>query len=64
VELKNLTFENELRRNRDSNVKFAPLECGGSVLGRLNLGFLDGDLNQISQESEPCFARQAASAFK
>jgi hypothetical protein len=25
VELKNLTFENELRRNRDSNVKFAPL---------------------------------------
>jgi formyltetrahydrofolate deformylase len=29
VELKNLTFENELSRNRDSNVKFAPL-------GRLN----------------------------
>jgi hypothetical protein len=25
VELKNLTFENELRRKRDSNVKFAPL---------------------------------------
>jgi hypothetical protein len=24
VELKNLTFENELRRNRASNVKFAP----------------------------------------
>jgi GDPmannose 4,6-dehydratase len=27
VELKNLTFENELSRNRDSNVKFAPLEA-------------------------------------
>jgi hypothetical protein len=25
VELKNLTFENEPSRNRDSNVKFAPL---------------------------------------
>jgi hypothetical protein len=26
VELLNLTFENERRRNQDSNVKFAPLE--------------------------------------
>jgi len=28
VELKTLTFENELSRNRDSNVKFAPLVAG------------------------------------
>jgi hypothetical protein len=31
VELKNLTFENELSRNRDSNVKFAPLDAAQRV---------------------------------
>jgi hypothetical protein len=40
VELKNLTFENELSRNRDSNVKFAPrarqTESGRHLSGKFD----------------------------
>jgi hypothetical protein len=33
AELKNLAFENDLRRNRDSNIKFAPRDADAQAKG-------------------------------